>query len=420
MTDSIVCENISKCYKLGKKRINFSTIMEFFGIANRKDNSAEIWALKNINFAVQEGEVLGIIGRNGAGKTTLLRVLGRITSPSLGKAYIKGRVYSLLEIGAGMQPENTGRENIYINAAFYGLKRHEINKMFDEIVSFAELEQFIDTPVRHYSSGMYLRLAFSMAINMKPNVLLADEVLAVGDISFQKRCMDRMEQIGKSGVTVLFVSHDMEAIKRMCTRCIWLDYGQIVYSGDPLDTVQKFQENLLHNVPLNNPLLEGEIIQINVGNGKKSFKNDYFEIVSARLLSDGMQTIGVAKASEDFVISINFDIFKPEGRLSALIDLFCGDSLVFRSGYPDLINVTESGKYTANIHVPKNLLAEREYFINIMAQVYIGEKKYPVVWSNALSFRVYYSDKNASEVEILNYNRYALTNPVLEWSFTKN
>ena len=195
-------------------------------ITNPKSNN-HIWALKDVSFEVKQGEVIGIIGRNGAGKSTLLKILSRITEPTEGRAEIHGRMGSLLEVGTGFHPELTGRENIYLNGAIIGMKKVEIVRKFDEIVAFAEIEKFIDTPVKHYSSGMYVRLAFAVAAHLEPEILLIDEVLAVGDLAFQKKCLGKMEDVAKEGRTVLFVSHNMQAISQLCNRAILLDNGKL-------------------------------------------------------------------------------------------------------------------------------------------------------------------------------------------------
>jgi len=200
----------------------------------------ELWALKDVNFEVQEGERVGIIGRNGAGKSTLLKILSRITEPTTGKVRIKGRVSSLLEVGTGFHPELTGRENVFLNGAILGMTRQEIRKKFDEIVAFAELEKFLDTPVKRYSSGMYVRLAFAVAAHLEPEILLVDEVLAVGDASFQKKCLGKMDEVAKGGRTVLFVSHNMAAIESLCPTSILLDNGMVVAYGPTSDNIASY------------------------------------------------------------------------------------------------------------------------------------------------------------------------------------
>jgi lipopolysaccharide transport system ATP-binding protein len=207
-----------------------------------------IWALKEVSFEVKRGEVVGVIGRNGAGKSTLLKILSRITEPTTGAVDIYGRVGSLLEVGTGFHPELTGRDNIYLNGSIIGMKRAEIRAKFDEIVAFAEIEKFIDTPVKHYSSGMYVRLAFAVAAHLEPEILLVDEVLAVGDAEFQKKCLGKMGDVAKEGRTVLLVSHNMHSITRLCQRGIFLERGCLDYLGDIADTVASYHSRLAQTV----------------------------------------------------------------------------------------------------------------------------------------------------------------------------
>ena len=211
------------------------------GVLSRSDANT-FWALKDVSFDVQQGDVIGIIGRNGAGKSTLLKILSRITDPTEGFADVRGRVGSLLEVGTGFHPELTGRENIFLNGAILGMKKREIERKFDEIVAFAEVENFIDTPVKRYSSGMYLRLAFAVAAHLEPEILLVDEVLAVGDAAFQKKCLRRMENVAEEGRTVLFVSHNMGAIRALCNKGIFLDQGRIVDEGDLSGCIARYFE----------------------------------------------------------------------------------------------------------------------------------------------------------------------------------
>jgi lipopolysaccharide transport system ATP-binding protein len=199
-------------------------------------DSDRFWALSDISFEVKRGEVVGIIGRNGAGKSTLLKIMSRVTTPTKGQIKIRGRVGSLLEVGTGFHPELTGRENIFLNGAILGMTKNEIKKKFDEIVAFAEVEKFIDTPVKRYSSGMYVRLAFAVAAHLEPEILIVDEVLAVGDIHFQKKCLTKMGESAKNGRTVIFVSHNMASVKALCGRAILLDAGRVVMDGEELIT----------------------------------------------------------------------------------------------------------------------------------------------------------------------------------------
>src|SRR5206468_10115511 len=197
-----------------------------------------IWALKDVSFKVQEGEVLGIIGRNGAGKSTLLKVLSKITYPTSGKMKVNGRLAALLEVGTGFHGELSGRENIFLNGSILGMTRKEIEAKLDAIVSFAGVERFLDTPVKHYSSGMFLRLGFAVAAHLEPDVLLVDEVLAVGDAAFQKKCLNAMDEMRSGGRTVLFVSHNLAAVENLCSRALWIDNGQIRLDGKPKDVIE--------------------------------------------------------------------------------------------------------------------------------------------------------------------------------------
>jgi lipopolysaccharide transport system ATP-binding protein len=248
---AIKIENMGKLYRIGAQQ-GYRTLRETLvskikrlnikRLDQKDDNS--IWALKDVSFEVKQGEVVGIIGRNGAGKSTLLKVLSHITEPTQGRVSIYGRVGSLLEVGTGFHPELTGRENIYLNGAILGMKRAEIDRKFDEIVTFAEIEKFLDTPSKRYSSGMYLRLAFAVAAHLEPEILMVDEVLAVGDIGFQKKCLGKMGEVGREGRTILLVSHNMSAIGALCSRSIWLESGKIRKQGVTAEVIAAYEESV--------------------------------------------------------------------------------------------------------------------------------------------------------------------------------
>lgn len=254
MAAIVEVRNISKQYRLGTAYRRTENFREFLqrkvgqpfrklrGASNGTGISSEnfFWALRDISFDVQEGEVLGIIGRNGAGKSTLLKILSRITDPTEGRAYVRGRLASLLEVGTGFHSELTGRENIFLNGAILGMRRAEIQAKFDEIVAFSEVEKFLDTPVKHYSSGMYVRLAFAVAANLDPEILVIDEVLAVGDVSFQKKCLGKMSEVSKGGRTVLFVSHNMATVENLCQRGIVLEQGKLAFAGTSKEAVKYY------------------------------------------------------------------------------------------------------------------------------------------------------------------------------------
>jgi lipopolysaccharide transport system ATP-binding protein len=249
---AVQVEGLSKQYRIGERVERYYTLRDslselaarYAGLFSRNGQNTTtgtlFWALKDVSFDVKRGEVIGIIGRNGAGKTTLLKILSRITEPTEGRAEIHGRVSSLLAVGTGFHPELTGRENIYLNGAILGMKRAETNRKFDEIVAFSEVEKFIDTPVKHYSSGMYVRLAFAVAAHLEPDILIVDEVLAVGDHDFQKKCLGKMEDASKEGRTVLFVSHNMGAVQRLCSRAVLLNDGSPIADGQTDAVVQQY------------------------------------------------------------------------------------------------------------------------------------------------------------------------------------
>ncbi|HEY7087271.1 MAG TPA: ABC transporter ATP-binding protein, partial [Tepidisphaeraceae bacterium] len=255
MNTTIRVNNLSKLYRISHgPATQYRTLRESiteaaakpwraaFGKSRsrRESDCDELWALKDVSFDVRPGEVLGIVGRNGAGKSTLLKVLSRITQPTRGRVEMRGRVGSLLEVGTGFHPELTGRENIYLNGAVLGMTRREIQARFDEIVAFAEVERFLDTPVKRFSTGMYMRLAFAVASHLEPEILIVDEVLAVGDAQFQKKCLGRMSEVSREGRTVLFVSHNMSAIKSLCTRGVLVGDGRIAHDGGVDEVVNRY------------------------------------------------------------------------------------------------------------------------------------------------------------------------------------
>ena len=255
----IKAENLGKQYRIGTMRQAYGTLRDSFthwlqkflkGNTDGERSEAEtIWALKDVSFEVKQGEVLGVIGRNGAGKSTLLKILSRITAPTEGQVQIRGRIGSLLEVGTGFHPELTGRENIFLNGSILGMTRAEILKKFDEIATFAEIEKLLDTPVKRYSSGMYVRLAFAVAAHLDPEILLVDEVLAVGDVAFQKKCLGKMQEVTRAGRTVLLVSHNMSTVKQHCDQCLLLKDGRLAVLGDVEKVVGTYLQTVKDNSP---------------------------------------------------------------------------------------------------------------------------------------------------------------------------
>lgn len=273
MSTTIIVENLSKQYRLGMLRhetmlreaiVNFAR--RPFGRTRKRKET--IWALKDVSFEVREGEVVGIIGRNGAGKTTLLKLLSRITYPTHGRIRVRGKVSSLLEVGTGFHEELTGRENVYLNGSILGMKKKEIRAKLDQIIAFAGVEKFVDTPVKRYSTGMTLRLAFAVAAHLEPDVLFVDEVLAVGDADFQKKCLKAMDDFSTGGRTVLFVSHNMSAIENLCPRAIWIEGGEIVRDGEAKEVIQSYLSLFADAQQIGHDLSR---IQSRGGNGKVRF-----------------------------------------------------------------------------------------------------------------------------------------------------
>jgi lipopolysaccharide transport system ATP-binding protein len=254
MQPIIEVENLGKRYYLGPREAVAPTLREALTRAvkttaqrfSRREDQADqaVWALSSVSFQVSPGEVVGVIGRNGAGKSTLLKILSRITRPTRGKVDLYGRVGSLLEVGTGFHPDLTGRENIYLNGAILGMKREEINRKFDEIVAFAEVDRFLDTPVKRYSSGMYLRLAFAIAAHLEPEILLLDEVLTVGDALFQKKCLGKMKEVGREGRTVLFVSHNLASVQQLCERVLFIRAGVLHEDGKPETVIATYLKDM--------------------------------------------------------------------------------------------------------------------------------------------------------------------------------
>lgn len=362
----IEVKNLGKKYNIGERqgylalrdvlaniyRAPFRWFGNKFKTAIGQNEVNEFWALKDVNFKVEKGEVLGIIGRNGAGKSTLLKILSRITPPTTGEIRLGGRVVSLLEVGTGFHPELTGRENIYLNGAILGMRKQEIEQKFDEIVAFSGIEKFLDTPVKRYSSGMYVRLAFAVAAHLEPEILVIDEVLAVGDADFQKKCLGKMSDVTKNeGRTVLFVSHNMGAIKQLCSRTILLDGGQIVYDGDTETAIKLYVKNNTKNGKVDmrafagtlNDVFDFEEIKINgLSNQEINLSPSDNLILSAR---------GVCK--EDLPnFRITFSIFKDDVRVFSLHD----------TQYPELL---PKGKFDSQVTVPAYLLRPGDYTLAI-------------------------------------------------------
>jgi lipopolysaccharide transport system ATP-binding protein len=377
MSSIIEVENITKSYTIGKKESYGSLRDEIMqaitspfrrrSAENSEDNT--IWALKDVSFEVKEGEVLGIIGRNGAGKSTLLKILSRITEPTTGRITMRGRVASLLEVGTGFHPELTGRENILLNGALLGMTRQEIKSKFDEIVAFAEIEKFMDTPVKRYSSGMYVRLAFAVAAHLEPEILIVDEVLAVGDASFQKKCLGKMGEVAKGGRTVLFVSHNMGVVKQLCQRTILLNKGIIESVGQTGDVVSSY--------------LSGE----RGSNKTECFWNENdpdapgdetARMRSIRLCTESGESRSVFGTDEPVYVEIGYAIFKKLSPFRIGFSLHSSDdTYMFYSADDDMPEYAgkarNPGVYLSRCAIPSNWLNAGNYYLGISGGIF-GER----------------------------------------------
>ncbi len=351
---AIRVENLGKQYRIGQPRARYRTLRDRIStlFASRKavDHAGSripeklFWALRNVSFSIDEGEVVGVIGRNGAGKSTLLKLMSRITAPTEGHIEIAGRIGSLLEVGTGFHPELSGRENIFMSGAILGMTKREIERNFDAIVDFAEVGQFVDTPVKHYSSGMYLRLAFAVAAHLEPEILIVDEVLAVGDAVFQKKCLGKMDEVSRQGRTVLFVSHNMVAVENLCTRGILLDQGRVVFDGSARSAIDLY-------------LTPKEHVQIrDLSNARRSGSGEArihrYEIIS----SNGK----LIRAGEGFTIRCYFEVHKRIIRPNFSVSIFSRSGVILFSiftsdlGY-HIPELSSSGHIDLEIYQP-NLL----------------------------------------------------------------
>ena len=360
-------ENLSKRYPVGGKddsyamlrdRItdSFKSLVSSKRRAQRAKSRDHFWALKDVCFNVKRGEVVGIIGHNGAGKSTLLKILSRITEPTNGVADVYGRVGSLLEVGTGFHPELTGRENIYLNGVILGMKKAEIERTFDEIVAFAEVEKFIDTPVKHYSTGMYLRLAFAVAAHLEPQILIVDEVLAVGDAQFQMKCLKKMEDVGKKGRTVLFVSHNMQAVTRLCQRVILLNHGTVKLDGAPHEVVGSYLSSELRT----RAAREWQ-------DPERAPGNDVVRLLAVRVRTDEDSVTDVVDIRKPVTIEMEYQVlrsghvlvpqfsFENESGVRVFVTFDC--DLEWRR------RPRPAGRYKGSVVIPGNYLAEGTLFV---------------------------------------------------------
>jgi lipopolysaccharide transport system ATP-binding protein len=416
---AIRVEGLGKQYRIGQRErykslrdsimrglaVPYRRLQSLFQHPNGQASNGDgtIWALKDVSFEVKHGEVLGVIGRNGAGKSTLLKILSRIAEPTEGYADIWGRVGSLLEVGTGFHPELTGRENIYLNGAILGMTRREIARKFDEIVAFAEIEKFLDTAVKHYSSGMYMRLAFAVAAHLEPEILVVDEVLAVGDAAFQKKCLGKMGDIASGGRTVLFVSHNLTAIAQLCQRALWIDCGKLRNNGSASDTVASYL------------LSETAVYPSCIPPRSQKESTADVELNNVRLVPSSPVLCGTASYSSDFQIEISYRIRDYRRNLSIFLRLHdCQGNVLLTTWDTDTTEwkgrARAPGKYLSTCTIPRGLLRPGRYLVSIGAHV--PNVRSIVYIENVLGFEI------APVGYPLNPDRVGIICPLLHWEVT--
>lgn len=373
MSRVIEIENLAKRYRLGEYL--HDTLREALASAvargpRRRPNSDYVWALRGIDLTVEQGEIVGVIGRNGAGKSTLLSIVARITEPTSGVARTRGHVGTLLEVGTGFHPELTGRENVYLSGALLGMKRHEIQRQFDDIVGFAEIERFLDTPIKRYSSGMQLRLAFAVAAHVEPEIIVVDEVLAVGDLAFQSRCLRRMSELRDRGRTALFVSHDLGAIERLCSRVIWLEHGKVIEDGPTAAVIEAYQRAVTEAAPIasfgSNPGARVVVREVRLTNPTARDANG----------SDSEHL----RRDLPLEIQIAFDVQQRSRQLNVEFQLVDERGVsVVSDGWMDYaqgVSVAEEpGSYLASAVIPP-LLPARDYVLHLWIDEEVGPGQY--------------------------------------------
>jgi lipopolysaccharide transport system ATP-binding protein len=416
MAIAIEARGLSKRYRIGEYHGGYDTLRESITraakhVVRREHHSEvhELWALDDVSFAAEEGEALGLIGRNGAGKSTLLKVLTRITSPTSGQAEIRGRVGSLLEVGTGFHPELTGRENVYLNGSILGMRRREITRKLPEIVEFAGIETFMDTPVKRYSSGMYVRLAFSVAAHFEPEIMLVDEVLAVGDAEFQKRCMGRMEDLGQSGRTVVFVSHNMQAISQLCDRALHLHAGRVVNEGPADEVVARY-------------------LQTVGATGSERFWDDPatapgtdVKLRSARVVTQDGSPAAAVDVRETVGIELGFTVVdRLTEPITPKIKLVDGRGDVIFNAIDTSArwhDAVEPGNYTSTAWIPGNLLNEGFILVEVgVVSHAVTRHTHHAGFRDAVSFHVQDPGEGDSARGLYTGQWKGVVRPLLEWT----
>jgi len=409
---AILISDIKKKYNLGS--INSGTFFE--GLKNsfiRKtkdipvnpvDSNDIYWALKGVSLEVNEGEVLGVIGRNGAGKSTLLKILSRVTAPTAGSIHIKGRIASLLEVGTGFHPDLTGRDNVFLNGAILGMKRAEIARKFDEIVEFSGIGKYIDTPVKRYSSGMYVRLAFAVAAHLEPEILIIDEVLAVGDADFQKKCIGKMKDVSEGGRTVIFVSHNMSAINSLCDRTAYLKDGKLEMLGPTEHVVKKYLSSFTS-------------FNYKISAGEHTIGDEYVRLISARLIKRDGSDAEIITVSDSFGLEIKYEILKEGYKPGPNFLLSTQDGeKVFQSLDTKIANMYSPGVYDSVAWIPANSLNNIGYKMTVCVTTHNPTK---IHVSANIDFELY-DDTDAPTRGDYKGQMHGYTRPLLNWETRKN
>ena len=413
----ITAENVSKLYYLGHQGATGDGVRHILENVvrhpvrwlqqrreNRRKQVEEFWALKDVSFSVNRGDVVGIIGRNGAGKSTLLKVLSRITEPTTGRIEIDGRIASLLEVGTGFHGDLSGRENIFLNGAILGMSKVEIKRKFDEIVAFSEIEQFLDTPVKRYSSGMFVRLAFAVAAHLEPEILIVDEVLAVGDQAFQKKCLGKMDEVARGGRTILFVSHNMAVMRQLCNKGLLLNKGRILKSGNIGEVVDTY-------------LAAGVEHEGRWRREKPMPEIDRIFLEEVSIFNSGGEVSGHLDCTEDFNIEIKAQAKASFGKAQIALSIMNKEGVIILTTcnsdrtreYLPIV----AGKHVFRVKIPGNFLAPDPSYLRIMSHEPYME--FHDVVENSISFRI---EDVGSLRSVFNDGRVGIVEPVLEWTDT--
>jgi lipopolysaccharide transport system ATP-binding protein len=417
-TPALSVENLSKMFRIGLQTKSDGTMLSMLGDAikapfrnfkelrrlgnqgkgsTEEDNRDAFWALQDINFTLKQGEVLGVVGRNGAGKSTLLKILSRITEPTKGRVVVHGRVGSLLEVGTGFHPDLTGRENVYLNGTILGMKKREIDERFDMIVDFSGISKFIDTPVKRYSSGMRVRLAFSVAAYLNPEILIIDEVLAVGDADFQKQCLGRMEQVASQGRTVIFVSHNMGAVNRLCTRAIGLVAGKIAIQGAPSDVISAHLS----------------------GKAEAEKKHEMMELELGPVVLRGVRvlqgslTTRAPRCEEPLAVEISFSLRVATERLLMGFEIVDFEGNVVFRVYDESevgLGSRASGGYRSCCRIPANLFQPKTHYLRLI----VGIHREGWLGRNICEVQLDFHSENRNDVDYI-----GIVRPKVDWEVAR-